>query len=152
MTLFFLIFLRPSDKLSHCKLLQQLKLYGICGQILSWIKCFLSTRSQTVVIEGEKSFPCEVLFGVPQRTVLGPILFLTFINDIGESLSSNINLFADDCALFREISSEEDSYNLQNDLNVLYDWTKRWKMEFNVSKCYSMTVTLNRNKIRKIIV
>ena len=101
-----------------------------------------------VVMDGEKSFPCDVLSGVPQGTVLGPILFLIFINDIGERLNSNINLFADDCALHRNIRSEEDSYILQNDLKMLYDWTKRWKMEFNVSKCYSLTVTLNKNKIQ----
>ena len=61
-----------------------------------------------VVMDGEKSFPCDVLSGVPQGTVLGPILFLIFINDIGERLNSNINLFADDCALYRNIRSEED--------------------------------------------
>ena len=101
-----------------------------------------------VVMDGEKSFPCDVLSGVPQGTALGPILSVTFINDIDESLNSSINLFTDDCAICRDIRSEEDSYILQNDLTMLYDWTKRWKMEFNVSKCYSMTVTLNKNKIR----
>ena len=92
-----------------------------------------------VVMDREKSFPGDVLSGVPQGTVLGPILFLIFINDIGERLNSNINLFADDCALYRNIRSEEDSYILQNDLKMLYDWIKRWKMESNVSKCYSLT-------------
>ena len=101
-----------------------------------------------VVVDGEKSFPCDVLSGVSQGTVLGPILFLIFINDIGESLNTNINSFPDDCALYGNIRSEEGSYTFQNDLKMLYDWTKRWKLEFNVSKCYSMTVTLNRNKIR----
>ena len=101
-----------------------------------------------VVMDGEKSFPCDFLSGVPQWIVFGPILFLIFINDIGESLNSNINLFDDDCPLYRNIRSEEDSYILQNDLKMLYDWIKRWEMEFNMSKCYSLTVTLNKNKIR----
>ena len=96
-----------------------------------------------------RSFPCDVLSGVPQGTVLEPILFLTLINDFGESFNSSINLFADDCDFHRDIRSAEDSHILQHDLTLLCDWTKRWKMEFYVSKCYSITAILNRNKIRK---
>jgi len=98
-------------------------------------------------MDGERSFPCEVLSGVPQGTVLGPILFLIYINDIVNGLKSNINLFVDDCALYRKIESEEENRVLQDDLNLLYNWGIRWSMDFNVSKCFSMTVTLNRNII-----
>ena len=78
-----------------------------------------------MVMDGKKIFfPFEVLSGVPQGIVLGPMLFFILINDIGESLNSNTNLFADDCKLYREIRSEEDSNSLQNDLNMLHDWTK----------------------------
>ena len=99
-------------------------------------------------MDGEKSFPCEVLSGVPQGTVLGPILFLININDIVDGLQSNINLFADDCALYRRIESEEDSRVLQDDLNLLHNWGTWWNMDFNVSKCFSVQVAFNRNIIQ----
>ena len=98
-------------------------------------------------MDGERSFPCEVLSGVPQGTVLGPILFLVYINDIVDGLRSSTNLFADDCALYRNIESEEDSGLLQDDLNSPHNWGIRWNMNLNVSKCFSMTITLNRNII-----
>ena len=143
----FLDFSKAFDKVSHRKLLQKLSSYGFGGLCHSWLRSFLSSRTQAVVMDGERSFPCEVLSGVPQGTVLGPILFLIYINDIVNGLKSNINLFADDCALYRKIESEEDNRVLQDDLNLLHSWGIRWSMDFNVSKCFSMTVTLNRNII-----
>ena len=143
----FLDFSKAFDKVSHRKLLQKLNSYGFRGQSHSWIRRFLSSRTQAVVMDGDKSFPCEVLSGVPQGTVLGPILFLIYINDIVDGLQSNINLFADDCALYRKIESEEDNRILQDDLNLLHSWGIRWNMDFNVSKCFSMMVTLNRHVI-----
>ena len=99
-------------------------------------------------MDGDRSFPCEVLSGVlPQGTVPGPFLFLIYINDIIDGLKSNINLFADDCALYRKIESEEDNRILQDDLNLLQNWGIRWNMDFNDPKCFSMKVTLNRNVI-----
>ena len=91
-------------------------------------------------MDGERSTPCEVLSGVPQGTVPGPILYLIYINDIVDGLKSNINLFADDCALYRRIESELDSRVLQDDLNLLHIWGTRWNIDFNVSKCFSMKV------------
>ena len=90
-------------------------------------------------MDGEKSFLCDVLSGVPQGAVFRPILFLICINDTSDSLSSSKHLFADNRALLCEMRYQEDSNILKNDLNVLYDWAKRWKMEFNISKCYPMT-------------
>ena len=79
--------------------------------------------------------------------MVGPIQFFIYINDIVHALKSNITLFPDDCVLYRRIESEEDSRVLQEDLNLLHNWGTRWNMDFNVSKCSSMMVTLNRNII-----
>ena len=118
----FLDFSKAFDKVSHNKLLQKLKHYGVRGEIHSWIRSFLSSRTQTVVMDREKSTPCEVLSGVPQGTVLGAILFLIYINDIVDGVQSNINLFADDCALYRRIDSQEDCRIVQEDLSLLHKW------------------------------
>ena len=87
----------------------KLQRYGIRGENLSWIKDFLFGRTQKVVMDGEESNACDVLSGVPQGSVLGPVLFLLYINDIITDVDSKINLFADDCALYREIKSAEDA-------------------------------------------
>ena len=76
--------------------------------------------------------------GVPQGTVLGPLLFLLYINDIGNKVSSEIRLFADDCIVYRPINNEVDSIELQKDIKLLSDWFQTWQMSFNPKKCYVM--------------
>ena len=98
-------------------------------------------------MDGEESNACGVLSSVPQGSVLGPVLFLLYINDIITDVDSKLNLFADNCALYREINSAEDGSALQNDLDRLYRWSCDWDMDFNVTKCFSMSVTLKRNFI-----
>ena len=98
-------------------------------------------------MDGEESISCDVLSGAPQGSVLGPVLFLAYINDIITDVDSKINLFADDCALYREIKSAEDAFALQNDLDRLYRWSCDWDMDFNFTKCFSMSVTLKKNII-----
>ena len=105
----YLDFSKAFDKVSHRKILQKLNSYGFRGLSYSWIRSLLSSRTQAVVMDGDRSFPCEVLSGVSQRTVLGPILFLIYINEIVDGLQSNIYLFSDDCVLYRKIESEEDN-------------------------------------------
>ena len=143
----FLDFSKAFDKVCHKKLLSKLQTCGIRGENLSWIKSFLFGRSQKVVMDGEESNSCDVLSGVPQGSVLGPVLFLIYINDIVSDIDSRINLFADDCALYREITSADDAIVLQKDLDRLHRWSCDWDMDFNVTKCFSMTVTLKRNII-----
>ena len=99
------------------------------------------------MMDGEESNVCDVLSGVPQGSVLGAVLILLYINDIITDVDSKINLFADDCALYREIKSAEDASALQNDLDRLYRWSCDGDMDFNVTKCFSMSVTLKRNFI-----
>ena len=110
------------------------------GTTLYWVMDFLHGRNQRVVIDGETSSPAEVTSGVPQGTVLGPTLFLIYINDIAENINSNIRLFADDCVVYRQIDSPVDHVILQEDLNNLFDWSNTWQMKFNVDKCVVMNI------------
>jgi hypothetical protein len=136
------------DKVSHPRLLYKLKGFGIGGHVHRWIENFLVNRVQRVVVEGERSEEAEVASGVPQGTVLGPILFLLFINDLPEyPTHSKIRLFADDCVIYRKISSQADCETLQDDLQQLESWENTWKMEFNPSKCFTLNITRKRNKI-----
>ena len=115
--------------------------YGIGGSTHKWISSWLSERSQKVVLDGQASDPVPVLSGVPQGSVLGPVLFLIFINDLPDNIRSSVRLFADDCVLYRNIKSPIDCQILQDDLNSLAQWETDWQMKFNVAKCHSMRVT-----------
>ena len=132
-------FSKAFDTVPHRKLLHKLEAYGIRGPILQWISCFLTQRKMCVVVEGEKSRPVDVGSGVPQGTVLGPLLFLCHINDLPECVKSQIRLFADDCLLYRPINSIEDHQILQQDLNKLQTRAKDWGMKFNAKKCYLLS-------------
>ena len=97
-------------------------------------------------MEGSKSFICEVTSGVPQGSVLGPVLFLIYINDIAMNIKSEIRLFADDILLYKVIATPNDHHILQNDLNSLTKWASDWLMEFNIPKCNILQITLHHNK------
>ena len=101
-------FEKAFDKLPHSRLLNKLDFYGVRGNINRWIRAFLSHRKQQVVLEGVKSNQEDVLFGFPQGTVLCPLLFLTYINDMPEFSDSNVRIFADDSLLYRVIQMPED--------------------------------------------
>ena len=92
-----------------------------------------------VVVEGEHSDNTHVDSGIPQDTVLGPLLFLCHINDLPEYVKSQVRLFADDCLLYREIKSQQDHQTLQEDLISLEPWADKWGMKFNTKKCYIMS-------------
>ena len=112
-------FSKAFDKVPHQRLLDMLSYYGVRGNLYSWIKDFLANRKQEVVLEGKHSSRSEVTPGVPQGTVLEPLLFLIFINDITKNTSSNARLFADDCLLYRTINCEADVKTLQKDLDTM---------------------------------
>ena len=116
---------------------------GIGNSLLQWISSFLKDRTQSVIVDGSTSSPAPVLSGVPQGTVLGPLLFLVYINDICRNLSPGtlIRLFADDSLIYRSISSPKDAEILQKDLNTLQDWEKTNKMEFHPDKCQVLRIT-----------
>lgn len=107
--------------------------------------CRLSLREG--VLEGIHSAQCKVTSGVPQGTVLGPLLFLVYINDMPPCVSSRARLFADDCLLYRPIKTEADATKLQEDIDALQNWESTWQMSFNPDKCEVLRITNKRNKI-----
>ena len=138
-------FAKAFDKVPHKRLLYKLQWYGIRGNIHHWIKSFLSDRVQKVIIDGISSSSVPVTSGVPQGSVLGPLLFLIYINDLSDYIQySTLRLFADDCILHRPIQSEADTILLQKDIDSLFAWTIIWQMELNIGKCCSMSVTQSR--------
>ena len=121
---------RAFDRIWHEGLIFKLKQIGIQGEALNIIKNFLSDREQRVTIDGQSSDWTQISAGVPQGSILGPLLFLVFINDITEVVSSDIRIFADDTFIFREATP--DSTNLLNDdLAKITQWAWQWKMLFN---------------------
>ena len=128
----------------HERLLYELNHYGIQGDLLAWIKNFLTQRTQSVTLEGVTSISCPVTSGVPQGTVLGPLLFLLFVNDLPQGILSSMRLFADDCLLYRTINDIGDSLSLQNDLIALCKWERDWQMAFNIEKCHTMRISMGK--------
>ena len=119
-------FAKAFDKVPHRRLLYKLDYHGIRGFTHKWITSWLSARSQKVVLDGQASDPGPVLSGVPQGSVLGPVLFLIFINDLPENIRSSVRLFADDCVLYRNIKSPMDCQILLDDMNSLAQWETDW--------------------------
>ena len=134
----YMDYAKAFDKVAHERLLHKLKGYGITAQLVEWIRSFLSGRRQRVKVNGETSKWAEVLSGVPQGSVLGPVLFVCYINDLPEEIHTSAKLFADDTKVYAEVSNREDSRKLQNDINRLDEWAKKWQLSFNSSKCKVM--------------
>ena len=141
-------FAKAFDKVAHNILLYKLSSYGVKGNTLGWIGSFLSGRSQKVVIEGKSSSSAPVLSGVPQGSVLGPVLFLIYINDLPEYISnSTVRLFADDTLLYLTIHNSSDCTKLQDDLNNLQKWESDWQMSFHPEKCEVIHITTKKYPI-----
>lgn len=128
-------FAKAFDKVNHRLLTHKLTHYGVSGRTNIWIQNFLADRHQAVVVDGAKSSKIPVRSGVSQGSVLGPSLFLSYINDLPGRVSSNARLFADDTALDRKIETAEDSKILQSYLLELEKWEKEWDMKFHPDKC-----------------
>ena len=128
-------FAKAFDKVSHSLLTHKLQHYGITGNINNWIHNFLRDRRQAVVVDGTTSTFVPVESGVPQGSVLGPCLFLLYINDLPKGLTSTVRLFADDTACQKEISKAADQQDLQKDLDLLANWEEKWLMSFHPDKC-----------------
>ena len=141
-------FAKAFDKVPHQRLLMTLDHYGIRGKTLKWIACFLADRSQQVVVEGQMSATGAVLSGVPQGSVIGPTLFLIFINDLCNDVNATVRLFADDTALYSQVATQADADRLQADLTKLGEWVRTWQMEYNVGKCLILTVTNKKTTIK----
>ena len=142
-------FAKAFDTVPHRSLLGKLEHYGLDSHLLGWVNSFLIGRSQCVVVDGERSEFVSVDSGVPQGTVLGPLLFLLYINDLPQSVRSSVHLFADDCHIYKTISSLDDTITFQRDLDSLHEWGSRWGMSFNVTKCNIMRLAWSRQPITK---
>ena len=131
----YLDFQKAFDKVPHQRLILKLKSHGMGNSIINWIEQWLTDRRQRVVVDGEVSNWKSVLSGVPQGSVLGPILFLVYINDLEEGVIGKILKFADDTKLFTKTKEIGDKKNLQDDIDKLVKWSEKWQMLFNFGKC-----------------
>ena len=145
--LVLLDFSKAFDKVNHLKLLYKLSCFGVKGNALNWIQSSIIGRTQTVVLDGESSNEVPVTSGVPQGSVLGPLLFLININDLPENIQSQVRLFADDTAVYLTGSNLQDSQVLQSDLESLQRWERTWDMEFNPNKCQVLHITRSKNPV-----
>ena len=131
----YLDFSKAFDKVPHNRLCKKIEALGITGKTLKWIKHFLKDRTQCVKINNTTSENKPVTSGIPQGSVLGPVLFIIYINDIPNAVSSNIRIFADDTKIFRAMKSIDDYNQLQLDLTHLIEWSQTWLLPFNITKC-----------------
>ena len=137
-------FEKAFDKVSHRGLLIKLKAYNICAELLSWIQAFLCNRKQRVKVHGSFSKWYCVESGIPQGSILGPLLFLIYINDLPDICSNlpdsiKIYVFADDTKVYNTITSDMNQNDLQTVIDKIKDWCDRWLLPLNVSKCCHMS-------------
>ena len=123
------------DKVPQQRLLIKLKSHGMGVNIVTWIQNWLTDRKQRVRVEGETSAWTAVHSGVPQGSVLAPLRFFIYIIDLEDGIASNILKFADDTNIFRRVQTRQECRTLQDDLNRLDQWSAKWQMLFNKSKC-----------------
>ncbi|CAB4028943.1 Hypothetical predicted protein [Paramuricea clavata] len=137
------------DSVDHQILVEKLKCYGVAGRLLDWFTDYLNGRTQRVVIDGAVSQWVPVTSGVPQGSILGPLLFVIFINDLPEIIPNGTNtaLFADDTKLHRNISSLTDCEGLQQALSNINIWSQQSNMKFNSTKCKVLTITRKQNPV-----
>ena len=128
-------FAKAFDSVPHNRLISKLQGCGISGKLLAWVKNFLVGRKQKVVLNSHASDWSSVSSGVPQGSVLGPILFNIYVSDMPLIVNSHIFQFADDVKMFRTIRTVDDFCQLQQDINLLFALSKKWQLKFNISKC-----------------
>jgi hypothetical protein len=142
----FLDVSKAFDRVWHSGVLNKLRCMGIEGRLFDWLCDYLSDRKIRVVINGQKSEWLRPNAGVPQGSILGPLLFLVFINDITNNIESNINLFADDTSLMEIIENYVESYaKLNRDLDRLSTWSNKWLVTFNATKTVYLKITRKTN-------
>ena len=131
----YLDFRKAFDSVPHKRLLHKLETYGVRGKLNHWIAAFLSERHQQVVVRGHCSPWAPVTSGVPQGSVLGPALFILFINDLPESVQGPVKIFADDTKIYHSVPLSAGSDHLQKDLDAVVTWSDIWQLPFNADKC-----------------
>ena len=144
-------FSKAFDSVPHARLFVKMEALGIRGDILKWVKSFLSGRTQCVNVDGAFSSWKKVISGIPQGSVIGPILFVIFINDMPEQVIHNFcKLFADDCKLFGPVNASGENL-VQSDLAKLEQWSKIWQLPFNAKKCKVMHFGHNNPKRKYVL-
>ena len=146
-------FEKAFDKISHKRLISKLKSYKIHSSIVEWIKNFLSDRKQRVRVNGEFSGWADVLSGIPQGSILGPILFIIFINDLADICADNIKLFlfADDAKMYYHIKDTADKDTLQTGIENFVKWTDKWQVKLNTDKCKVVSVHHRRYSNKGVV-
>ena len=144
--LIYLDFQKAFDKVPHERLMKKVEAHGINGNVSRWLRNWLTGRTQRVCTGQGKSQWATVTSGVPQGSVLGPLLFIIYINDLDTDITSKISKFADDTKLCHRANSEQDRISIQNDLNKLVEWAGKWQMNFNVEKCTVMHIGAHNRK------
>jgi ribonuclease P/MRP protein subunit RPP40 len=139
----FMDFMKAFDTVPHERLLSKLSSYGIAGRAHNWVKAFLYGRKQCVQINGTKSPWGRVTSGIPQGSVLGPLLFVVYINDLPGTVSCGIKLFADDTKVYKPVRSTEDCNNLQTAIDALGEWSRKWQLKFHPQKCKVLRIGNN---------
>ena len=127
----YLDYRKAFDTVAHQRLIKKLQQIGFGGNLIKWLSSFLTDRSMRVTINGSRSSWVNILSGVPQGSVLGPLLFLLFVNDLPDWIKTNIRMFADDTKIWTRISGGNDSEALQQDLDSLSRWSEEWLLRFN---------------------
>ena len=121
--------------------------FNISGPAYGWIESYLSQRSQRVILDGRHSDWVPVLSGVPEGSILGPLLFTCYVADLPSQIQTCSLSYADDVKIFHRIGSAADVDSLQADLNRLCDWSKIWRLKLNPAKCRTITFTLRSSPI-----
>ena len=142
----YMDFMKAFDKVPHRRLIVKMERYGISERIINWVKDFLHNRKQKVSVNGEESVDHDVTSGIPQGSVLGPVLFVIYINDMPECVDAPIYLFADDTKIYSEINKAGAKGLLQKDLDCLQKWSDTWLLKFHPNKCKVVTVTNSKKK------
>ena len=141
-------FQKAFDKVPHKRLIKKAESYGIGGVVIQWIEAFLTDREQKVRINSSYSINHDVSSGIPQGSVLGPLLFVLYINDLPDAVNSPTYLFADDTKIFRGIHSQEDSDILQEDIEKLFQWSNKWLLKFHPDKCVTLSINSKMSEDR----
>ena len=128
-------FSKAFDSVPHTCLQVKLESVGVEGQVLFWLKAFLTGKRHRMSVEGELFEWVYAKSGIPQGSVLGPILFVIFINDLPFAIKNCCKLFADNTKLYRTTRTEDDTTSLQDDINRLVNWSTMWQLPFNEQKC-----------------
>ena len=149
------------DSVPHKRLILKLKSYGVRGKVLRWTEDFLADRYQRVIVQSSLSDWVHVSSGVPQGSVLGPLLFLLYINDLPDCVSCKISMFADDTKLYASSSSPLSVHALQTDIQNAFQWSVKWQMPFNSNKCVTLqlghpgqehTYCINNTDLKNVVV